>query len=424
MYGCAGQLQPSTVKCYDPRVCPRDVSKKVLALCLFVLGCAEAQIERRDQAITFGTPSSIAAVLSLRVDFNCSRSADPSCSSVLIDPRHALTAAHCVLDFKRAGVITLFDPNAPTSEAPLEITRIVVHPNYDPVSREHDLAVLRLAQPTDKPPLETTELNGNEGEVTLVGGGTDGQSSPVLRREGKARIASIEANTLILHPDPSNACVGDSGGAVLSAESRQLIGLIRSGDTACDSFTKATLLGPYHDEFIEPTITELERKNEPLSPIAGDQCGPACASHDECPNGELCSGSFDTKGYCYYAPLLRPGVFTNRCEPSTESCGPNSDCLIAGSSCRCFEACDRAVDTSCHVQKKSGSKVPLLLPLIFLVAAYTQRRYLGRHATRFPTAAAGRTVATRNLVKGSINAVVALTPAGNDTNAARVTDHA
>uniref|UniRef100_UPI00358ED251 trypsin-3-like n=1 Tax=Myxine glutinosa TaxID=7769 RepID=UPI00358ED251 len=74
------------------------------------------------------------------------------CGAVLISQRWALTAAHCLQSVPPWRSVTLLlgkyhTYSSEVTEQKVLVDRRIEHPMYDPETRDHDLALLRLAKP-------------------------------------------------------------------------------------------------------------------------------------------------------------------------------------------------------------------------------------------------------------------------------------
>ena len=148
------------------------------------------------------------------------------CSGVLVAPRFVLTAAHCTDPEPRT--ITL-------GTARVNVTRVVVHPQYDPPTLGHDLALVELVSaPAVAPsPLARTSavMAGHDLRVEGYGLAHATDPSPGVLRRGTARVSAVTATHFELAPNPGLPCVGDSGGPVFDNET--VVGITSYGDEAC-----------------------------------------------------------------------------------------------------------------------------------------------------------------------------------------------
>jgi len=169
------------------------------------------------------------------------------CGAVLIAPRYALTAAHCaavVADdperFSLAFNLTdLSDPVAPRRK----IIGVVQHPQFDPATLKHDVALLKLDQPVNIPFPQLRESRSTEsvqGDISLsiMGWGMTHPIYPVLPTILQTAIIPAHSDQLctetigryfdpatmmcagILSSDPDiidgvDTCNGDSGSPIV-----------------------------------------------------------------------------------------------------------------------------------------------------------------------------------------------------------------
>ncbi|WP_286267212.1 trypsin-like serine protease [Thalassotalea atypica] len=115
----------------------------------------------------------------LSVSASQSLAQDSNCGASFLGGRWVLTASHCVDDANPALLkvnVGEFDLSDGANNAS-SIKRIYMHPNYDDVSLDYDIALIELAEEVDSPAVtlastETTELVEMENSlVTVIGWG-------------------------------------------------------------------------------------------------------------------------------------------------------------------------------------------------------------------------------------------------------------
>ncbi|MCB9654783.1 MAG: trypsin-like serine protease [Deltaproteobacteria bacterium] len=154
------------------------------------------------------------------------------CSGTIISGDRVLTAGHCLVDEGGSLVSAVRIVGGATADA------WAAHPNYNPSDLSpqgagSDIGVVHF--PTSLggglPIGAAPEVGTN---VRLVGyglynlnQGIDGQKRTAINR-----VSAVSGNYLE-HRGTNNVCSGDSGGAVLSVDGQQIVGVISRGEVGC-----------------------------------------------------------------------------------------------------------------------------------------------------------------------------------------------
>ena len=201
-----------------------------------------------------------------------------SCTGVVLAPGALLTAAHCVQPAADYAVV-VFEAAGPRL---IPVTRIAVHPRFDPNSFETrrptpDLAIVRLSEPLPAsfhPAGLSAEpaLPARRTAFTVVGFGVmkdgDGKSAGTLRAVELPSIGTTGGIMVRLSDGAAKGgCTGDSGGPVyLDGVVAGIIGwsTASGGARGCGGVTGVTLVS-LHRDWITSTAKAL---GSPL-PAAG-----------------------------------------------------------------------------------------------------------------------------------------------------------
>jgi len=205
------------------------------------------------------------------------------CSGTLISQDVVLTAAHCVMH--RAGYhVIVVDPNF--RQRTLRAVAVSMHPDFVPGTTPEDqpgidLAMIKLEQgvgPGFRPLDPRGGAIGNGDAVDIAGFGVVAENrrntARTLRTAHLVSIGSLQvANRVTVVTDArrlaetagAGACLGDSGGPILSGG--RMVGVVswssgamrqdRRARTACGGFTAVTPTGE-HAGWIAARASELE----------------------------------------------------------------------------------------------------------------------------------------------------------------------
>lgn len=191
-----------------------------------------------------------------------------TCTGTIIASGWVLTAAHCLADDGSFSVDQLYvmfvDRLSQASGSNSVLASAwIAHPDYDPVSAEHDVGLVQfdgggeVVPVYDTPPAATDEGRS----FTIVGFGATSEtdtSTELTKREASVPLKLYD-ETFYYTDDPSqNACFGDSGGPlfrVSALDGNYAIVGVMNWVTACTGGSLASGRIDQQLDFIEAYVT-------------------------------------------------------------------------------------------------------------------------------------------------------------------------
>lgn len=192
------------------------------------------------------------------------------CSGALVSPRLVLTAAHCVTP-RAPHEIVIGDWLAGQT---IPIAEHVIHPEYDAITRAHDLAVLVLSFDAALPHFVLGADPVRSGDaISILGYGRTATSDIPARNRAASRVDSVQETTFRTEAGTPQPCLGDSGGptVVTTGAGEVLVGIHSFGDLACSGGSTEVRVDAHRD-FIQ---SELERTMTPID--TGNSAGCSIA---------------------------------------------------------------------------------------------------------------------------------------------------
>jgi secreted trypsin-like serine protease len=271
----------------------------IAALAVFGLTVGTVLLAGQSQAATLtprvinGTPAAASDMPYLVALIDSSRMSQLGtyqaqfCGGALVTPTKVVTAAHCVVDQSTHAISSPQDIQVLVGQslktpltAPIQVTTVTVHPDYDIDSSTNDIAVLTLGQPIEGAatinPLTPADVAGyivSGGSVRVGGWGntttlTGGKAFPDIFRVANLVIfpdtmcgsrGTYSMNGVTFHgfssgeADPEtmicagaadstgriiDSCQGDSGGPLVSTLGgpERLIGVVSWGDDCASKY--------------------------------------------------------------------------------------------------------------------------------------------------------------------------------------------
>lgn len=165
------------------------------------------------------------------------------CGGTLINSRYVLTAAHCLLNTLNPGEalpqnieILIGTHDLSSGGTRIDVVNVLLHPDYNPVTSDSDIALLELAEPADFDFLDVAGLSDGSfaGDTArAIGWGNTryprfGTSYPEELHQVDVTVVANDAcddayrqltDNMICAGDPGqDACQGDSGGPLVVRE--------------------------------------------------------------------------------------------------------------------------------------------------------------------------------------------------------------
>jgi secreted trypsin-like serine protease len=250
----------------------QDVKLSAVKLSLFAAlvatlgGCAVdstdadtdlTDVEASSDAIVGGQPTSgYAAVGAL------TRDGAPFCTGTVVTKRAVVTAAHCLAGQSASRIRFALGPSARSPQASVAVSRIVVHPSWDPRAIKNDIGVVILAQDAPVTPVAVNSSMSSSWvgrSLEFVGyGATNGYTGggSGTKRVVSIPISEVGSTQFAYVDDTRNTCFGDSGGPAFARDENNnlvLVGVTSYGDRTCTQFGVDTRVDAYRS-FISSAI--------------------------------------------------------------------------------------------------------------------------------------------------------------------------
>jgi len=302
------------------------------------------------------------------------------CTGTLVAPRVVVTAGHCI---GRRELRVVFGGSLADGEL-RDVADQRAHPGFELIGLVDDIGVLLLAEPA---PSEIAPVAMRRdalpesvvGEPLVVVGFGKTSAEPAAesgrKRVGTAMVTAVDAGSLALGAQPSQTCMGDSGGPALLARDGvdQLVGVTSSGDARCEQYGRDTRVDVHAAGFVLPYIAETSRTGGAAGErcFVADNCGSGvcefpddaptigycaapCAAPGDCPGEMQCDR--DT-ARCRY-PLPSPGAFAAACNSATD-CDSRTCAQTAGAAeAMCTARCLPEISETCPASTVCVAEAP------------------------------------------------------------------
>lgn len=208
------------------------------------------------------------------------------CMGALIDDYTVITAAHCLVALANEDwVLVQGRLNSADRGRVLTAFDFKLHPDYDPITSDNDIAVIYLYYPayaTKHLKLANQNAKFTTGDLFLYGWGNDEKGKITYQlRQAKQQLAkkaaiskyfknynsTTQLATLFFNKSKgayASACVGDSGGPLVKSIGRNdhLVGIVSYGAAKCntDAPTVFTKIAEFRN-WISTNQAELKRKH-------------------------------------------------------------------------------------------------------------------------------------------------------------------
>jgi trypsin len=349
------------------------------------------------QPVTAGAPDAADPAVVALVD----ATDQVGCTATMIGPHTAITAAHCIADRDPRGLRVVFGTSVADGGVFDAVSDGRAHPAFDATTLANDVAMLtvRDASPVAPLALDPEPLDASLIGTTMrvVGFGTTGAglTDGGIARAGTARITDVQVDELVVAPDPSQPCRGDSGGpALLVADA--VAAVVSHGDAACTDHANYARIDVARTILVDRYLADTA----PGTASVGDACfydghcadGPCLVTHDDaelffcshaCQHDSDCPAAMTcAPDGCRY-PQPSPGALGSPCTGDAQCTSQICHAQVCTRSCLTevcptdFECRDSYCVATSGCGCASGSGAPGILVLI----AFARVRRSGRRAS-------------------------------------------
>lgn len=209
---------------------------------------AADEVEATSAAIVGGQPTSAYPAVGALTKYG-----SPFCTGTVVAKRAVVTAAHCLRGQDASSIRFALGSNGNSPQVALRVSRVVVHPAFDPANVKNDIGVVILSQDAPVTPIPINDSMSSDWvgrSLVFVGfGATNGNGyGGGTKRVVSIPVSAIGSTQFAYEDSTRNTCFGDSGGPAFASDSDGglfLAGVTSFGDRYCTQYGVDTRVDAY-----------------------------------------------------------------------------------------------------------------------------------------------------------------------------------